>query len=68
MLDGLLRLGLLTGNEEMTGFFKRNLDYLLAHRIGCRRELKKTQRMLSPLSFKITAPHFPAKKRIKRAA
>ena len=29
---------------------------------------KKTQRMLSPLSFKITAPYFPAKKRIKRAA
>lgn len=36
MLDGLLRLGLLTGNEEMTGFFKRNLDYLLAHHIGGR--------------------------------
>lgn len=34
LLDGLLRLGLLTGDEKMVALFQRNLDYLLAHAAG----------------------------------
>ena len=31
LLDGLLRLGLLTGDQEMVKLFEDNLDYLLSH-------------------------------------
>jgi hypothetical protein len=31
LLDGLLRLGLLTGNQNMVKLFEDNLDYLLSH-------------------------------------
>lgn len=36
LLDGLLRLGILAGEESMVELFKRNLDYLLAHSIDNR--------------------------------
>ncbi|MBE6399353.1 MAG: hypothetical protein E7041_04335 [Lentisphaerae bacterium] len=36
LLDGLLRLGLLTGDDGMVALFQRNLDYLLAHAVNGR--------------------------------